>query len=145
MKLEKMTTTSILVFLLIYVFMAGNTSGEFMLCIGANWHIAFEPLSHGYFYDRQHIEQHESSSPGDEYYGHWAIPHCKSCIDIPIFVGPNNNRFPLEPIKKNSGIFVSLLETTADSDYQFVLQANQCRPYLCTDENCFLRSIILLV
>ena len=145
MKSEKATITSILVVLLIYVFMAGNTSGEFVLCIGTNWHIAIEPLSHEYFYDRQHIEQHESSSPGDEHYGQWDSPHCKSCIDIPIFVGANNNRLPLKPVKPNSGTPVSFFDTAAVSDNQSLQPTTPSQSLFSSDENHFLRSIILLV
>ena len=145
MRLEKTTTTSILFVLLIYVFMAGNTSGEFVLCIGTNWHIAIEPLSHADYYNHSRIEQHESSASGHKYYGHWDMPHCKSCIDIPIFVGPNNNRLPLEPTKSNSETLVSLFETTADSDSQFILPVARCQSCFDTDVNRFLRSIILLV
>jgi len=145
MKAEKATTTSILVVLLIYVFMAGNTSGEFVLCIGSNWHIAIEPLFHEHYYNRSHIEQNDPSSPEDKHHGYWDSPHCKSCIDIPIFVGPNNNRLPLKPTKPNSETFASLVETTKDSDCPFILPATRCRSCFGSDENRFLRSIILIV
>jgi hypothetical protein len=144
MKSEKATTTSILVVLLIYVFMAGNTSGELALCIGANWHIALEPLTHEHNENHPHIE-HDPSSTEHEHDGHLESPHCKPCIDIPIFVGANNNRLPLEPIKTNLKTLVSLSETTTDSDCQFILPAARCQSFFGTNENRFLRSIILLV
>ena len=145
MNSKKTITSSVLIVLLIYVFIAGNTSGEFVLCIGANWHIAIEPLSHEYHYNRSHIEQNESSSSGHESYGYSDMPHCKSCIDIPIFAGPNNNLFPLKPVKPNSETLVSPFETAADSDYQFIEQSAPCESCFDTDENRFLRSVILLV
>lgn len=145
MKSEKATTTSILVVLLIYVFMAGNTSGEFVLCIGSNWHIAIEPLFHEHYYNRLHIERNESSTSGNKYYGHWNVPHCKSCIDIPIFVGPNSNRISLKPVKPNSETLVSFFDTAAVSDNQSLQPTAPSRSLFSSDENRFLRSIILLV
>jgi hypothetical protein len=151
MRSEKTTPASILVILLIYVFMAGNTSGELALCIGANWHIALESLSHEHYYNRTHIEQNESSSPGHEHDEHLDNPHCKPCIDIPIFIGPTDNRLPLKPVKPNSNTLVSLvgcaLHTIIPDNWCAVhtLPAVPCRSYFATDENRFLRSIILLV
>ncbi len=145
MRSEKTTATSVLVVLLIYIFMAGNTSGELALCIGANWHIALEPLSHEHYYNRTHIEQNESSSPGHEHDGHLDSPHRKPCIDIPIFVGPTNNRLVLKPVKPNSNNLFSLSESESTSNYQFILSAVPCRYSPATDKNRFLRSIILLV
>jgi hypothetical protein len=145
MKSEKTTATSILVILLIYVFMAGNISGELALCIGANWHIAIEPLIHEHNQNNPHIEQDDSSSPGHEHDNRVDSPHCKPCIDIPIFIGPTDNRLPLEPVKPNSDTLVSHIEPAAISVHQFIIHAVSRRTYFAVDENRFLRSIILLV
>lgn len=151
MKSEKTTATSVLVVMLIYVFMAGNISGELALCIGANWHIAIEPLTHEHNQNNPHIEQNDSSSPGHEHDSHVESPHCKPCIDIPIFIGPTDNRFPLEPVKPNSDTLVSLigctLHTIIPDEWcaMHTLQAAAWRYSPVTDENRFLRSIILLV
>ncbi|OHB83030.1 MAG: hypothetical protein A2Z38_05205 [Planctomycetes bacterium RBG_19FT_COMBO_48_8] len=145
MRSKKKTATSILVVLLIYVFMAGNTSGELALCIGANGHVALEPAIHEHCHNHTHIEQNDPSSLGHEHDGHLESPHCKPCIDIPIFIGPTDNLVPLKPVKPNSETLISLLEPAAISDYKFILPAIPRRFYSATDENRFLRSIILLV
>jgi hypothetical protein len=145
MRSEKKTATSILIVLLVYVFIAGNTSGELVLCIGADGHIAFEPVIHEHFQIHAHFEQNELSSLGYEHDRHVDDPHCKPCIDMPIFIGPTDNRLPIKPAKPNPDTLVSLLETVAISDYQLILPAVPRRSYSATDENRFLRSIILLV
>jgi hypothetical protein len=151
MKSENTTATSVFFVLLIYVFTAGNTSGELALCIGANWHIALEPLTHEHYYNRPHIEQNESFSPGHEHDGHLDSPHCKPCIDIPIFIGPTDNRLVLKPVKSNSNTLISLvgcaLHTIIPDKWCAVhtLPATACRYSPTMDEIRFLRSIILLV
>ena len=150
MRTGKTKTTSILTVLLIYVFIAGNTSGELALCIGDNWHIAIEPLNHEHNENHPHIE-HNSSSTEHQHDGHLESPHCKPCIDIPIFIGTTDNRLPLKQVKSNSNTLVSLvgcaLHTTGTDKWcaLHTLSADACRypPYI--DENRFLRSVILLV
>jgi hypothetical protein len=144
MKSEK-TFTSILVVSLIYIVMAGNTSGEFALCIGANWHVALEPFTHEHCQNRPHIEQNDPSSLGHEHDGHLESPHCRPCIDIPIFIGPTDNRLPLKPAKPNLNTLVWLLETEVIANDSFILPAVPRRFYSATDENRLLRCIILLV
>jgi len=144
MKSEK-TATSILVVLLIYVFMASNTSGELALCIGANGHVALEPAIHEHCHNHPHIEQNELSSLGHEHDGHVESPHCKPCIDIPIFIGPTDNRLALKPVKPNPDIPVWLLEKEVISNDSFILPAVPRRFYSATDEIRLLRCIILLV
>lgn len=143
MRSEKTTATTILIFLLIYLFMAGNTSGELALCIGANGHVALKPLIHELCHNHQHIEQKDPSLL--EHEEHVESPHCKPCIDIPIFIGPTDNRLPLKPAKPNSHTLVSLLEAPVITNYPFILPATPRQFYSATDENRFLRSIILLV
>ena len=145
MRSGKKTTTSILAVLLIYVFMAGNTSGDLALCIGANGHIALEPLVHEHCQISPHIEQDDPSLIEHEHDGHLESPHCKPCIDIPIFIGPAENRLPLKPVKPNPDTVDSLSEATPISDNQFILPAAVRRFNSATDENRFLRSVILLV
>ncbi|HCO92770.1 MAG TPA: hypothetical protein DIU00_02265 [Phycisphaerales bacterium] len=145
MRSEKTKATSILVVLLIYAFMAGNTSGDLALCIGANGHIALEPVIHEHCHNHPHIEKDDPSSMGHEHDGHLESPHCKPCIDIPIFIGPTDNRVPIKPAKPNQNTLICLLEPAAISDYQFILPAIPRRSYSTSDENRFLRSIILLV
>jgi len=145
MRLKKTKVTSILVVLLLYVFMAGNTSAELALCIGANGHIALEPAIHGNCNDHPHIEHNNPSSIKHQHDEHLESPHCKPCIDIPIFIGPTDNKVPLKPVKPDPDTLVSLSETAAISDYQFMLPTVSRRFYADMDENRFLRSIILLV
>lgn len=145
MRSEKTTATSILVVLLIYVFMAGNTSGELALCIGANGHVALEPVIHEHCHNHPHIEQNDPSLLEHEHDGHVEDPHCRPCIDIPIFIGPTDNRLPLKPAKPKSHTLVSLLEPVAIPNYQFIQPSIPRRVFSATDENRFLRSIILLV
>jgi len=161
MRSEKTTATSILVVLLIYVFMAGNISGELALCIGANGHVALEPVIHEYCHNHPHIEQNDPSSMEHEHDEHLENPHCKPCIDIPIFIGPTDHckpcidipifigptdhRLPIKPVKPNPNALVSLLEPELITNYSFILPAIPRRFYSAMDENCFLRSIILLV
>jgi hypothetical protein len=144
MRSEKTKITSILVVLLIYVFIAGNTSGELALCIGANGHIALEPLIHENCHNHTHI-QHELSSMEHAHDGHVESPHCKPCIDIPIFIGPTDNQLPLKQVKPNSEINVCLLETVVIGHDSFILPAVPPRIVSVSDENRFLRSIILIV
>lgn len=145
MRSQKKHTTSILVVLLIYIFMAGNTSGELALCIGANGHVALEPAIHEHCHNHPHIEQNDPSSMGHEHDGHLESPHCKPCIDIPIFIGPTDNRPALKPVKPNRDTLVCLLETEVISNESFILPAVPRQFYSAKDENRFLSSIILLV
>jgi len=151
MRFQKKTTTSILVVLLIYVFMAGNTSGELALCIGANGHVALEPAIHEHCHNRPHIKQNDPSSLGHEHDGHLESPPCKPCIDIPIFIGPSDNRLALKPVKPNSHTLVSLVGCASHTIIpdkwcaMHTLPAVRRRLYSATDENRFLQSIILLV
>ena len=151
MRSKKTKATSILVVLLIYVFMAGNTSGELALCIGANGHVALEPAIHKHCENHPPIEQNNPSSLGHEHDEHLESPHCRPCIDIPIFIGPTDNRVPLKPVKPNPDTLVSLVGCalhTINSDKWcavHTLLVVSCRSYFATDENRFLRSIILLV
>jgi hypothetical protein len=144
MRLKRTITAKILVVFLIYVFMAGNTSGELALCIGAHWHIALEPLSHEHNENHPHIE-HDTSSTEHEHNGHVENPHCRPCIDIPIFIGPTDNRLPAKHFKPNQKTIISLSETETLADDSFVLQASPLRIIPPADENRFLRSVILLV
>ena len=144
MRSKKTTATSILLVLLIYVFMAGNTSGELALCIGADGHIALEPVIHEHCHNHPHID-HDPSSMEHEHDEHVESPHCKPCIDIPIFIGPTDNRLPIKPVKPNPDTLVSLLEPVAISGYQFILPTIPRRFSSAMDENRFLRSIILVV
>jgi hypothetical protein len=125
--------------------MAGNTSGELALCIGANGHVALEPAIHKHCHNHPHIEQNDPSSMGHEHNGHLESPHCRPCIDIPIFIGPTENRLPLKPVKPNPNTLVCFSEPVAISDYQFTLPAFPHWYYPVTDEIRFLRSIIILV
>ena len=151
MRSEKTTATSILIVLLIYVFMAGNTSGELALCIGANGHVALEPVIHEHCHNHPHIEQNDPSLLEHEHDGHVEDPHCRPCIDIPIFIGPTDNRLPLKPAKPKSHTLVSLVgcasHTIIPDKWCAVhsLPAVSCQFYSAKDENRFLRSIILLV
>jgi hypothetical protein len=135
MRSEKTKTTSILLVLLIYVFIAGNTSGELTLCIGANWHIALEPLNH----------EHNENHPHIEHNGQVKSPHCKPCIDIPIFIGPTDNRFPVKQVKPNQGTLNCLLKTEVIAHDLLIVQAAPLWISSFADENRFLRSVILLV
>ena len=145
MRSKKTKSTSILIVLLIYTVMAGNTSGELALCRGANGPVAVEPAIHQHCHNHPHIEQNDPSSMGHEHDGHLESPHCKPCIDIPIFIGPTENRLPLKPVKPNPHTLVCFLEPVATSDYQFTLPAFPHWFYPATDEIRFLRSIIILV
>jgi len=145
MRSKKKISTSIVIVLLIYVFMAGNTSGELSLCIGANGHVALEPAIHEHCHNHSHIEQNDPSSMEHENDGHLESPHCKPCIDIPIFIGPTDNRLALKPVKPNPDTLVSLLETEVITNDSFILPAAGRRFYSATDEIRLLRCIILLV
>lgn len=140
MRLKKTTASKILIFLLIYVFIAGYTSGELALCIGANGHIALEPALHEHCHNQQHIERNNLSSTEHEHDGHLENPHCKPCIDIPIFIGPTDNRLVLKPVMPNPDTLASLVVCALHT-----LPAVPWRSYLATDENRLLRSVILLV
>ena len=145
MRFEKKTVTSILLVLLIYAFIVGNTSGDLVLCIGANGRAALRPVIHKHSHNHTHIEHNVPSSTVRQHDGHLQSPYIKTCSDIPIFIGPTDNRLPLKPVKPNPVTLVSLLEPVANSDNQFILPAVPCRSYFAIDENRFLRSIILLV
>ena len=145
MRPKKTKATPILVVLLIYVVIAGNTSGELALCIGADGHIALEPAIHEHCENLPHIEQNESSSMVHEHEGHPESPHCKPCIDIPIFIGPTDNRLALKPAKPDTYTHDCLLETKAISDNSLILPDAPLLVRLAKDENRFLSSIILLV
>jgi len=145
MRSEKKTNSSVLFVLLIYVFMAGNTSGELALCIGANWHVAIEPLCHEHNHNNPHIEQKSPSSRGHEHEEQLKSPHCKPCIDIPLFVGHTDNRLPLKQVKLNMDTLVSLTNPAAIRNYEFIPSVIPRQYSPTTDENRFLRSVIMLV
>ena len=148
---EKTTVTSILLILFIYVFMSGNISGELVLCIGANGHVALKPVIHEHCHNHPHIEQNDPSLLEHEHDGNMESPHCKPCIDIPIFVGPTDNRLPIKPVKPNPDTLVSLVGCASHTiiPYKWCamhsLPAVPRRALSATDENRFLRSIILSV
>ena len=142
MRLKK-TTTSILAVLLIYVFMASNTSGELALCIGANGHIALEPIVNDHCHKHPHIEQKNPSLL--EHDEHPESKQCKPCIDIPIFIGPTDNRLPLKQDKPNPDIAFCLLETEVITHDSFTHPPVLRRDFSVTDANRFLRSVILIV
>jgi hypothetical protein len=144
MRTKNTTPASIFVVLLTYVFLASNTSGELALCIGSNGHVALESLIHEHCHNHPHIE-HDLHSMDHEHDRHEESPHCKPCIDIPIFIGPMDNRLPLEPVKPNQDALVCLLEPAVMPDYQFMLPVVPRRVFSVADENRFLRSIILIV
>ena len=144
MRLKKTIAVKILIILLIYVFIAGYTSGDLALCIGADGHVALEPVLHEHCHNHPHIE-HDSSSMEHEHDGHVKSPHCKPCIDIPIFIGPTDNRLPLKQLKPNPEVFVCLLETEVISHDSLILPAVPPRIFSVADENRFLRSVILIV
>ena len=144
MRLEKTITTKIIGVLLIYVFIAGNTSGELALCIGANGHVALEPVMHEHCHNHPHIE-HDPSSMDHEHHGHEDSPHCKPCIDIPIFIGPTDNRLPIKRTKPNSDISIFPLEIEVITHDSFMPSAVPQGNHSVTDENRFLRSVILIV
>jgi hypothetical protein len=145
MRPNKTKATSILVVLLVYVVIAGNTSGEIALCVGADGHIALEPVIHERCENLPHIEQNESPSIAHEHEGHLESPHCKPCIDIPIFIGPASNRLVLKPAKPDTYTHDCLLETEVISNNSFILPGAPLQFYLAKEENRFLSSIILLV
>ena len=145
MRSKKTTATSILIVLLIYVFMAGNISGDYVLCVGANGNVALEPVIHEHCHNHPHIEQDDPSSMEHEHDEHLESPHCKPCIDIPIFIGPTDYRLPLKPVKPNPDTLVSLLETEVIVNDSFIIPAVRRRLYSATDENRLLGCIILLV
>jgi len=144
MRLKETTTVKILVVFLIYIFMAGNTSGELALCIGAHWHIALEPLNHEHNENHPHIE-HDRSSKEREHKGHMESPHCRPCIDIPIFIGPTDNRLPVKPVKSNQETLARLSQAEALANDSFMAQIAPLPTFSFADENRFLRSVILIV
>jgi hypothetical protein len=144
MRLKKTIAAKILVVLLIYVFTADNISGELALCIGSHWHIALEPLTHEHNENHSHIEN-DPSSTEHEHDGHVESPHCKPCIDIPIFIGSTDTRLLLKPARPNSNTHASIVEPITISDSQLILPIVPRRFSSTLDENRFLRSIILLV
>jgi hypothetical protein len=145
MRLKKTIAAKILVVFLIYVFMAGNTSGELVLCINAAGYITLEPLNHEHSKKHAHFEYNKQSPLGHEHDRHVDHSHCRPCIDIPIFIGPTDNRLQLKQVKPNQQILTSLSETEALTNDSFMVQAVPLRIFSATDQNRFLRSVILLV
>jgi hypothetical protein len=144
MRFKKTIAIKILVVLLIYAFIAGYTSGDLALCIGADGHVALESVLHEHCHNHPHIE-HYPSSMEHEHDGHVDNPHCKPCIDIPIFIGPKDNRLPLKPAKPYPNILISNVETEVIDDNSFTPQAVPQRVFSLADKNRFLRSVILIV
>lgn len=134
MSSKQTTTVKILVVFLVYIFMAGNTSGELALCIGAHWHIALEPLNH----------EHNEIHPHIEHDGHVKGPHCRPCIDIPIFIGPTDNRLPVKQVKPNQETLICSSNTEVIAHDSLVVQATRLPVSSFAEENRFLRSVILL-
>ena len=145
MRPNKKKATSILVVLLIYVVIAGNTSGEFVFCINTDGHITLEPVNHNHFEEHTHIEQNVLFPLGHEHDIHVDHSNCKPCIDIPVFIGLTNNRLVLKRIKPNPNTFVSNLETKVVDNSTFTPQAVPLCVFSVADENRFLSTIILLV
>lgn len=145
MRLKKKIAIKILAVLLIYVFIAGNTSGELVLCINTDGNITIEPINHDHCEEHTHIEQNVLFPLGYEHDRHVDHSHCKPCIDIPIFIGPTDNRLPIKQIKTNPNTFVSNLKTEVIDNSTFTPQAVPPRVFAVADENRFLRSIVLIV
>jgi len=145
MRSEKTKTTSILVVLLVYMFMAGNTSGGLALCIGANGHVALEKIFHEHCHNHQHSDEHSISLSAQEHSKHLESPHCKPCIDIPIFIGSTTDKLPPKKITSDSDAPDTLSDTPVIPENTFMPTDISQRFYCPTYYSDFLCTVILLV
>ena len=145
MRLEKTKTTSILVVLLVYMFMAGNTSGGVALCIGANGHVALEKIFHEHCHNHQHSDEDSVSFSALEHNEHLENPHCKPCIDIPIFIGSTTDKLPPKKITPDSDAPDTLSGTPVIPENTFMPTDISQRSFRPNDHSDFLCTVILLV
>ena len=146
MRSEKTTTTSILVVLLVYMFMAGNTSGEgIALCIGANGHVALEKIFHEHCHNHPHSDEQSVSHSAQEHNEHLESPHCKPCIDIPIFMGSTSDQLPPKQIVLDSDAPDTLSDTPVIPENTLIPTDISQRSYRPNDHSDFLCTVILLV
>ena len=66
----------------------GGTSGDLVLCLGADGHVAFEPAGHPHC--NRPADPEESSLPQLQQQGapHLQGPDCCPCVDIPVSGSP---------------------------------------------------------
>lgn len=145
MKSKNIIIKTILTVVLTYVFIAGNTSGELVLCINTDGHITLEPVNHDHCEEHTHIEQNVLFPLEHEHDRHVDHSHCKPCIDIPIFIGPNDNRLQIKRIKTNLKTFICPITTEVIAHDSFIPTPTLQQAYSFGDENRFLRSVILIV
>jgi len=145
MKSEKTTTTSILVVLLVYIFLAGNTSGGIALCIGANGHVALEAAIHEHCNNHPHSEEEYVSLSAQEHNEHLESPHCKPCIDIPIFIGSTSDQLPPKQITPDSDAPDTLSDTPVIPENTSIPTDISQLSYRPAYHSDFLCTVILLV
>lgn len=76
-----------------------NASQGMFLCVGAGGHVAIEPLGHrhcdGAVHDHEHDVDAQSSRGYDR--GYAAQERCHPCVDIPLTLGPVDERILASP------------------------------------------------
>lgn len=141
---ENTAGTSIRVLLLMCLFVAGNTSGSFVLCVGDDGHVAFEPVFHDRCVDPSHTRQEGTPRLAREVSSHIESPHCKPCVDIPISMGLSDDQLPPNQVTLNSLTLATSSRSWAVPDSTFTSVA---APYgwHAAAEFALLRTVILLV
>ena len=99
LKRKKKRTANPLAWLLIYLIIIPMQLSGYVLCIGADGHVAFEAAADGrctdtHVCDSEHAETTIAGTATEE-------DHCGSCIDLAIFV-PLNTQLYLVPVNDAS-------------------------------------------
>ena len=145
LKTKKSAVVS-LIWLLIYLSIIPMQLSAYVLCIGANGHVAFEAAVNGrctdtHTFDSKYTETTIAMSASEE-------DHCGSCIDLAVFV-PLNTRLYLVPAKNtsiNTTVPVSTLMTYQQRVSTIPTRASvQDFPSLINATLTSLRSTILVI
>jgi hypothetical protein len=144
-KSEKTKAASMLAVLLIYLLMAGSTSGGFVLCIGTDGHMALEPAFHERCDHLPHGHQEGVRQLARETTSHAEDPHCNPCIDIPLSMGLTGDKLPPNQVKVNSQALISFLGQGAICDNALIPMTAPPRFHSVAPPSELLRTVILLV
>lgn len=99
--------------LLICFLAALNASQGMVWCVAAHGHVAIEPLAHRHCDSTTHHHEHGANAEPshDHDSGYTAQERCRPCVDIPLTLGPLDEKAPFSPA--NAAVALAIGEPSA--------------------------------
>jgi hypothetical protein len=93
-KRRKQRSWNALAILVTCLFVAIHASQGMVLCFGTHGHVAIEPAGHRHCDDAVHYHGHgaDAEASHEKATGYVAQEHCDPCVDIPLSLGPLDER-----------------------------------------------------